>query len=67
MPDTQEEELVEFDRFRELVGATERQVRRAIRELGIRPVPVLSDLRKLRYPVAKVEEVRQWILDQREI
>ena len=66
MPDVQEEELVEFDRFRELVGATERQVRRAIRALSIQPVPVLSDLRKLRYPVAKVKDVRDWILANRD-
>ena len=64
MPSTSEE-LVDFDRFRQLVGATEGSVRRAIRELNIQPVPVLSDLRKLRYPTSKVEEVRKWILDNR--
>ena len=59
------EELVDFDRFRQLVGATGGSVRRAIRELNILPVPVLSDLRKLRYPTSRVVDVRKWILDNR--
>ncbi len=56
-----EEDLVDFDEFRRLVGAAEPTVRKALKALNVEPMPLLSDRRKLRYPVSEVERVREWI------
>jgi hypothetical protein len=60
-----DEELLSFEEFRQRVGAAEYTVRRALRELGIRPIPLLRDMRQTGYKLEWVAQVRQWIDERR--
>lgn len=58
---TSDEDLLSFEEFRQRVGAAEYTVRRALRELGLRPIPLLHDMRQTGYKLEWVAQVRQWI------
>jgi hypothetical protein len=64
MPDA-DQELLTFEEFREKIGAAEHAVRRAIREMKLRPIPLLKDMRRTGYKQEWVEEVKQWLLEHR--
>jgi len=57
--------LLSFEEFKEQIGAAESAIRRATRELGIRPIPLLADMRRSGYKPEWVETVRQWLLEHR--
>jgi hypothetical protein len=56
-----DEGLLSFEEFRQRVGVAEYTVRRALRELGLRPIPLLRDMRQTGYKEEWVAQVRQWI------
>jgi hypothetical protein len=56
--------LLSFDEFRDQVGAAESAVRRALREMGLKPIPLFSDMRRTGYKPEWVAEVRQWIKEK---
>ena len=63
---TPNEEFVSFEEFRRLVGAAERAVRDAINEIPISPEIPLDDARYRKYPIARVDEVRNYVRQQRQ-
>ena len=54
-------ENVPFEEFRRLVNASYNNVRDAIRELDIKPIRPLNDMRQTLYPVSRVKDVQTWI------
>jgi len=61
MPETPEGYKLPYKEFRARVGASERNTRRAIQALGLKPRPSLADNRVNLYHETWVEPVIEWI------
>ncbi len=61
MPNTPDGYTLPYKEFRARVGASERNTRRAIQALGLKPRPSLADNRVNLYHEDWVELVREWI------
>ena len=60
-----DENLLTFEEFSAKVGAADSAVRRAIRELRLKPIQLFADLRRTGYKPEWVKEVQDWIQDHR--
>lgn len=56
--------MLEFETFRQRVGASYESTKQALEALGYKPRIPINDRRKRLYPESAVEEVRQWLRRQ---